>query len=135
LKKDDVLVGVGVTEAVLKGVTILVPINVAVRDGVGVLVAVFVDVGVESGVNDGVEDAIRCWIKGIISADSGQLSSQDWISVSSIFSMVGKIFGSAEMIFCPEVNATLPAKFSYPQWPSRHMTVMTLVSGSTQTLI
>jgi hypothetical protein len=87
---------------------------------VGALVAVsMVLVGANGGVEDGwgveeaggVEDARRLEIRGTIAAASGLLSSQDWISVWSIFSMGGTIFVSDEIIFCPEVNSTTPAVF------------------------
>ncbi|MGD0003470.1 MAG: hypothetical protein ABSE06_04495 [Anaerolineaceae bacterium] len=86
----------------------------------GALVAVsMVLVGANGGVEDGwgveeaggVEDARRLEIRGTIAAASGLLSSQDWISVWSIFSMGGTIFVSDEIIFCPEVNSTTPAVF------------------------
>ncbi len=67
-------------------------------DEVGVGVAVAVSV-VSVDVPVGVEDASRFNIWGMTAADSGQLSRQDWRSVWSIFSMVGKVFGFEEVIF------------------------------------
>jgi hypothetical protein len=111
---------------------------------VGGLVAVsIVLVGANGGVEDGwgveeawgVEDANRPEICGTIAAASGQLSSQVWTSVWSIFSMRGTTFVSDKIIFCPEVNSTIPAAFLKLQLPSRQVTVIRLELGSIQTLI
>jgi hypothetical protein len=111
---------VGVMVSVLKvrvGVNVELDVGVGVpkpavseRSGVGVAVGVMVAVSfVEVGVKRGVEDASRPDIWGTIAAASGLLSSQDWTSVWSIFSIGGTLFVSDETIFCPEVRSTSPA--------------------------
>jgi hypothetical protein len=80
---------------------------VLVRVGVGVIVGVLVTVGV----SEVVDNPNRAKIWEIIPADSGELSIQSWISDWSIAWMAGRTFGSDEIIFCPEVNATFPAAF------------------------
>jgi hypothetical protein len=67
--------------------------------GVWVAVGVVVPVGEPSAVSIGVDVATNNKIEGMISADSGQLSSQDWISDISIGCTMGRIFGSVMMIF------------------------------------
>ena len=73
------------------------PTNVGV--GVRVAVGVAVRVGVISRVAVGVSVAIKGRIVGIMSAASGQLSNQDWISAISMGWTTGRMFGSVEMIF------------------------------------
>ena len=134
-------VSVGVNEKFNVGVGVSEPAGFespGAGVAVGVVVAVsIVKVGVKEGLEDarGVGDASRLEIWGTITAASGLLSSQDWTSIWSIFSMEGTIFVSDEIIFCPEVISTFPAAFLYPHLPSRQQTVIRLVLGSTQTLI
>ncbi len=75
-------VEVGVSVVCVGAPAVPVAVGVSVTVDVGVSVGVGVTVGVT--VTVGVDVAIRERIEGMIAADSGQLSNQDWISLMSI---------------------------------------------------